>query len=184
VHRARLEFRAPSRSTLKIEEVLGQFGNAPEAGQTVVDLGAAPGGWTHAFLRRGCRVIAVDRAALRISGLNDLTGRLTHLREDGLRYRPQAGAAPVDWLLSDMLVPPGVALGLLRKWIERGWARRFIANVKLPQRHAYRALAPLESYLFGLTQVRAHIRQLHHDRREVTAWGTVSDPAPRSGASS
>jgi 23S rRNA (cytidine2498-2'-O)-methyltransferase len=161
---------------MKIEEALDEFGEAPRAGQCVIDLGAAPGGWSRAFLQRGCTVTAVDRARLRIADLDGLPGKLTHLPEDGLRFRPDPGQVPVDWLLSDMLVPPGVTLGLLRKWIEQGWTRRFVVNVKLPQRDAYRALAPLEAFLAEARGVTAEIRQLHHDRREVTAWGTVQAP--------
>ena len=181
VHHVGPGARAPSRSSMKIEEALEQIGEAPRAGQRVVDLGAAPGGWSQAFLRRGCRVTAVDRATLHIEDLDELAGKLIHLREDGLRFRLQTGQVPVDWLLSDMLVPPGVTLGLLRKWLESGWTRRFIVNVKLPQRDAYRAVAPLETFLRESPGVRASIRQLHHDRREVTVWGTLA-ASPRTKA--
>ena len=174
--------RAPSRSAMKIEEALEMFGEAPRPGQRVVDLGAAPGGWTLAFLRRGCRVTAVDRAALRIGsghaedGDGGWGGSLEHRREDGLRYRPPS---PVDWLLSDMLVPPGVTLGLLRKWIGEGWMGRFIVNVKIPQRHPFSAVRPIEAFLAQAPVSRAGIRQLHHDRREVTLWGCVDLPKAR-----
>jgi len=174
VHRAGLKGRAASRSAMKIEEALEEFEESPKPGQRVIDLGAAPGGWSEAFLRRGCRVTAVDRAQLRIQDLDGLPGALEHLREDGLRFRPSPAEAPVDWLLCDMLVPPGVAQGLLRKWIEKRWTRRFVMNVKLPQRHAYSAVAPMEDYLGHADGVKAQMRQLHHDRREVTAWGMVS----------
>jgi 23S rRNA C2498 (ribose-2'-O)-methylase RlmM len=174
VHHVGPGVRTPSRSSMKIEEALELFGESPQAGQRVVDLGAAPGGWSQAFLRRGCKVTAVDRAALQIDDLDELAGKLVHLREDGLRFRPQTNQTPVDWLLSDMLVPPGVTLGLLRKWLESGWTRRFIVNVKLPRQEAYRSVAPLEAFLSDSPGVRASIRQLHHDRREVTAWGTVT----------
>ncbi|MCZ6748523.1 MAG: hypothetical protein O7D96_04465 [SAR324 cluster bacterium] len=162
---------APSRSYLKIEEALAAFGEAPRAGQRVVDLGAAPGGWSYAFLKRGCRVTAVDRAALKLPSSEAYAGAVTHLREDGLRYRPER---PVDWLLSDMLIAPGVTLGLLRKWIGRGWARRSIVNVKLPQREPYAALRPLERFLGEAGLAGGALRQLYHDRREVTAWGHIA----------
>jgi 23S rRNA (cytidine2498-2'-O)-methyltransferase len=164
---------------MKIEEALALFGESPRAGQRVVDLGAAPGGWSYAFLRRGCRVTAVDRAALKLGSPDRWGGTLEHRREDGLRYRP---AAAVDWLLSDMLVPPGVTLGLLRKWIGQGWTRRFIVNVKLPQKEPYAALRPLEQFLEREPGVEATLRQLHHDRREVTAWGRVRSAAPQPAA--
>jgi 23S rRNA (cytidine2498-2'-O)-methyltransferase len=173
---AHVRGRAPSRSYMKIEEALALFGESPRPGQRVVDLGAAPGGWSYAFLRRGCRVTAVDRGALKLGSSGEWGGTLEHLSEDGLRYRPPA---PVDWLLSDMLIPPGVTLGLLRKWIGQGWARRFIVNVKLPQREPYAALRPLLEFLESVPVARLGLRQLHHDRREVTAWGRIEARSAR-----
>lgn len=177
VHRMRQDPAAPSRSYLKVEEALERLGEPPRAGQRVIDLGAAPGGWTYAFVRRGCRVLAVDRGPLRLRRDGEGAGSWTHVRADGLRYRPEADWMPVDWLVSDMLVPPGVTLGLLRKWVERGWMQRFIVNVKIPQHDPYVALAPLERYLHERLGWGAHLRQLYHDRREVTAWGRVPGAA-------
>ena len=183
VHRMQPAPGAPSRSYLKIAEALDLFGDAPAPGQRVIDLGAAPGGWSYAFLAKGCDVIAVDRGSIKIRGMDDLPGRLTHLREDGLRYRPPEPWVPVDWLLSDMLIPPGVTLGLLRKWLERSWMQRFIVNIKLPQRNPYRALEPIARFLDDAVGSGAGLavgmRQLYHDRREVTVWGRVTSQSPQ-----
>ncbi|HEX7927769.1 MAG TPA: SAM-dependent methyltransferase, partial [bacterium] len=69
VHRMPQDALAPSRSYLKVEEALdvmrqSGLGGSPRPNETVVDLGAAPGGWTWAFLKRGCRVQAVDNGPL------------------------------------------------------------------------------------------------------------------------
>ncbi|MDH4120574.1 MAG: hypothetical protein OEV94_02565 [Deltaproteobacteria bacterium] len=166
---------APSRSYLKMEEALDLLADPPRHGQKVVDLGAAPGGWSYAFLKRGCRVLAVDRGPLKISGIDQLPGQLTHLREDGLTFTPPKGWLPADWLVSDMLVAPGQALGLFRRWVEERRMKRFVINVKLPQKHPAAALMPLEAYLAKLSGRRAfgRLRQLYHDRREVTLVGRL-----------
>src|SRR6185437_10472545 len=52
----------PSRAYQKLEEAFAWLGRAPRAGETCVDLGAAPGGWTATLLKRG------PRAALRAAG--------------------------------------------------------------------------------------------------------------------
>ena len=165
---------APSRSALKLEESWLLSGWRPGVRETVIDLGAAPGGWSHACLRRGCRVMAVDNASLRLQHVEELPGELTHLRADGLRFRPPASWLPVDWLLADMLIPPGVCLGLLKKWIGNGWMRRFVVNLKLPQREPLAALAPVREYLAGVPGLRWRMRQLYHDRREVTVMGAIT----------
>lgn len=176
---------APSRSYLKIEEALLVMGAMPRHRQTVIDLGAAPGGWSYAFLRRGCRVMAVDNGPLKIKGLDEMPGTLEHRREDGLRFRPPASWLPVDWLLSDMLISPGLCLGLLRKWLDAGDARQFVVNIKLPQQDPLVALRPVWDYLDGLKKkgrAQWRMRQLYHDRREVTLMGEMQLPAGKTSA--
>ncbi len=82
----------------------------------------------------------------------------------------------MDWLLADMLISPGVCLGLLRKWLGNGWARRFIVNVKLPQRNPLPALQPLRDYFAKERGLRVSLRQLYHDRREITVMGERTPP--------
>lgn len=169
VGRYRLDPRSPSRSYLKIEEAFALLGVEPRAGERVVDLGAAPGGWTLAFLRRGCRVTAVDHGAMRIPA--EYADRLTHRRENGLTFGLQDGQPPVDWLACDMLIPPGPALGLLRRWVGGKLARRFICNIKIPQQHPWVAIKPVDDWLRSQKGLRYRIRQTYHDRREVTVMG-------------
>jgi hypothetical protein len=186
VHRMPADPLAPSRSYLKIEEALDVMAfdlriAAPRPPESVVDLGAAPGGWTWAFVKRGCRVFAVDNGPLKLRGSGDMGGEAVHLREDGLRFRPQDHVrTPVDWLLSDMLIAPGVALGLLRRWIAGGWARRLVVNLKLPQTDPLVALAPIQDYLRSVPGLRFRLRQLYHDRREVTLMGELKVETKRS----
>jgi 23S rRNA (cytidine2498-2'-O)-methyltransferase len=173
VHRKPFDPLAPSRSYLKIEEAFDVLGEEPRPGQRAVDLGASPGGWTYAFLKRGCRVIAVDRGPLRLQGdFRDDRG-VEHVLRDGLSYAPPRPWVPVDWLASDMLQPPGRVLGMLRRWFDGRWMRRFVVNVKIPQDHPWTALAPLAEFLEGQRGLEFRVRQLYHDRREVTVVGTL-----------
>lgn len=176
IHRMPFDPRAPSRSYLKIEEVFERMGQAPKPRQRVVDLGAAPGGWSYAFLKRGCQVLAVDHGPMKIKEHSDTGGQLVHLRENGISFRPPVDWAPVDWMVSDMLIPPGQTLGMIRKWLEESLARRFVFNVKLPQQHPYPVLKPIEDYLRLIPSLRFQMRQLYHDRREITVFGTCSGP--------
>jgi 23S rRNA C2498 (ribose-2'-O)-methylase RlmM len=167
--RQRFDALAPSRSYLKMEEALGRIPEQPQAGQRVIDLGAAPGGWTYAFLKRGCYVTAVDHGPMKLPDHQPGWGTVEHLRENGITYEP---STEVDWLVADMLIAPGVALGLLRRWLASGRARRIICNIKLPQEQAYQSVKPVEDLLRGQSRYSWSIKQLYHDRREVTvmAW--------------
>jgi 23S rRNA (cytidine2498-2'-O)-methyltransferase len=166
----RLKFprAAPSRSTLKLEEALLTLLDEDERerwlrpGMRAVDLGAAPGGWSYQFVRRSIRVTAIDNGAMDRSLLD--SGLLEHRREDGFRYRP---AKPVDWLVCDMVEQPRRIAELVAHWLQHGWCRHAIVNLKLPMKKRY------EEVQACLTLVRAAVgtvraKQLYHDREEIT----------------
>ncbi|MEX0732815.1 MAG: 23S rRNA (cytidine(2498)-2'-O)-methyltransferase RlmM [Aquisalimonadaceae bacterium] len=172
---------APSRSTLKLDEALQVLLNADERqallepGNTAVDLGAAPGGWTWQLVRRSIRVTAVDNGPMQ-DALMD-SGLVEHLRVDGFRYRPPR---PVDLLVCDMVEKPGRITRLMRQWLERGDCRAAIFNLKLPMKQRYRAVRECLELLPERTSTGQHLdvrcRQLYHDRDEVTV--AVAPRAP------
>lgn len=171
IRRMKMDPVAPSRSYLKMEEALSYLGIEPESGQTVVDLGAAPGGWSWSFLKRGCHVTSVDNGPIKIENPGVYGGQLEHVRLDGITFIPDA---PVDWMVCDMLIPPGQVIGMLRKWIEKRLARHLIFNVKLPHQEPYAGLVPLMNYLEDTVGDALRLKQLYHDRREVTCFGTLN----------
>lgn len=169
IARMRDDPRAPSRSYLKIEEAFARMGLEPTPGQTAVDLGAAPGGWTLALAKRGCHVIAVDNGPLRLPPPEAGWGRVDYVRANGITFEPRQ---PVDWLVADMLVAPGVVLGLLRRWIGQRLLRQCVVNVKIPQADAYAAVAPIAQYVQSQgSGFSVQLCQLYHDRDEITVMG-------------
>jgi 23S rRNA (cytidine2498-2'-O)-methyltransferase len=153
----------PSRAGLKLEEAWAWLGLWPSAGETCVDLGAAPGGWTARALHHGARVVAVDRAALAPEVARN--PRLRHLRESAFAYRPEE---PVDWLLCDMAWRPLEVAALLARWGQQGWAVHLVANLKLPMRDKVETLARARGLLEEAGWKALRMRQLYHDRDEVT----------------
>lgn len=166
--RQRFDSLAPSRSYLKMEEALDRMQVTPSPGERVIDLGAAPGGWTYAFQKRGCEVIAVDHGPMKLPAPQPGWGTVQHVHANGITFEPPDAWAQIDWLVADMLIAPGVALGLLRRWLENGRAHRIICNIKLPQERPYQAIRPIKHLLAQQTRYKPMIRQLYHDRREVT----------------
>lgn len=162
---------APSRSYLKVEEAYGVLGVEPRRGDTVADLGAAPGGWSYSAARRGARVVAVDRGPLKGSALGH--PRIEHRREDAFRFRPAAGEV-FDWLFCDLLEEPHHVLhDLVQPWLEQGWCRRFVINLKFgrvdPLALLQELRAPASPFAAHAAAVR--IRHLYHDREEFTVVG-------------
>jgi 23S rRNA (cytidine2498-2'-O)-methyltransferase len=175
IARLRMPGAAPSRSVLKLAEALPLFLGDREhtllrPGLRAVDLGAAPGGWTWLLAQRGVRVTAVDNGALARTLLDD--SLVEHVRADGLSYRPRR---PVDWLTCDIVEQPAKIAAVVGGWIADGAARRALFNLKLPmkRRHeeVFRCATIIDERLrrAGVAYELA-IRQLYHDREEVTAY--------------
>jgi 23S rRNA (cytidine2498-2'-O)-methyltransferase len=164
---------APSRSYLKIEEAYGVLGAEPGPDETVVDLGAAPGGWSYSAARRGARVIAVDNGPLKGGALGH--PRIEHRREDAFGFRPAPGEV-FDWLFCDLVEEPHHVLrDLAGPWLGRGWCRRFVINLKFGRTDPLELLQELRAAASPFMQSAAdfRIRHLFHDREEFTVVGNV-----------
>ena len=165
--------QAPSRSYLKIEEAYVVLGREPVEGETVVDLGAAPGGWSYSAAKRGARVIAIDNGPLKGGALDN--PRIEHRLEDAFRFVPATGQT-CDWLFCDMVEEPHHVLRhIVEPWLERGWCRYFVVNLKFGRVDPVALLQELrqpdsilQRYAPGV-----RIRHLYHDREEFTLTGEV-----------
>ena len=163
--------RAPSRSYLKAEEAYAILGREPAAGESVVDLGAAPGGWTYSAARRGARVLALDNGALKGDARHP---GVTHLEMDAFTFKPPG---PVDWMFCDVVDEPERVLDLLARWLDEGWCRRFIVALKFGRHDPLRLLTRARALKPRTSVLR--IRQLFHDREELTLMG--ERPLPTRG---
>ncbi|WP_018864383.1 23S rRNA (cytidine(2498)-2'-O)-methyltransferase RlmM [Thioalkalivibrio sp. ARh3] len=165
---------APSRSALKLEEAWHTF--IPRAewdtrlaeGMQAVDLGAAPGGWTWQLVRRGMYVHAVDNGPMDAALM--ATTQVEHHRQDAFTWTPPN---PVYWLVCDIVDKPARVAARMADWLEAGWCREAVFNLKLPMKQRWQAARDC------LQQVRGRLdaagiphalqaRQLYHDREEIT----------------
>lgn len=167
---------APSRSALKLEEAIILFLSPAERasllcdGRTAVDLGAAPGGWTWQLLSDGLHVTAVDNGAL--APLVAAHPNVEHRSEDGFSFRPRQ---PVDWLVCDMVEQPNRVAVLMAEWLARGDCQRALFNLKLPMKKRQQAITECQQAIEEVLRATSRpytltIRQLYHDRDEVTAY--------------
>lgn len=161
----------PSRAYLKLWEAFTRLGICPQPGQTCLDLGSAPGGWTWVLAGLGARVISVDKAPLAPT-VAAMPG-VDHVRQSAFALEPQA-TGPIDWLFSDVICYPSRLLALVRRWRESGLVRNFLCTVKFQgdTDHAVaREFAAIpDSSLF----------HLHHNKHELT-W-MLGEKVPASGA--
>jgi 23S rRNA (cytidine2498-2'-O)-methyltransferase len=172
--RLKMPGKAPSRSTLKMEEAIHWFLHADrqtdliKAGMTVVDLGAAPGGWTWQFVQRECHVTAIDNGPMDDALLK--TGMVEHIKTDAFTYKPDK---KVDWLVCDMAERPLHVSRLIARWFTDKQCQNAIFNLKLPMKK--RLLSTQECIRLiekSLTQEKIkhsiQAKQLYHDREEIT----------------
>jgi 23S rRNA (cytidine2498-2'-O)-methyltransferase len=57
---------------------------------------------------------------------------------------------------------------LLGKWARNGWANQLVSNIKLPMKDKLPTVLRVRHTLEGAGWTRVRMRQLYHDRDEVT----------------
>ena len=146
----------PSRAYLKLWEALTRLGFWPGPGETCLDLGAAPGGWTWALAQLGARVMAVDKADLApaVAALSNVEVR----RESAFALAPER----VDWLFSDVIAYPARLLELVQRWIAAGAVRRVVCTIKFQGETDHNSAAAFAAIPGG------RVMHLFHNKHELT----------------
>jgi 23S rRNA (cytidine2498-2'-O)-methyltransferase len=146
----------PSRAYLKFWEACALLGRWPLPGDTCLDLGAAPGGWTWALAKLGARVTAVDKAPLdpEVAALPGVAVR----QESAFGMTPER----VDWLCCDVVAYPSRLLALLRRWLDAGAAGNIVCTIKF-QGDTDHATAEALAAIDG-----ARLLHLFHNKHELT----------------
>ena len=166
---------APSRSYLKVEEAFTVLGREPAAGELVVDLGAAPGGWSYSAAKHGARVLALDNGPLKGGALDNPL--IEHRRADAYGYRPGPGER-ADWLFCDLVDDPHHVLrNLIAPWLENAWCHRFVVNLKFGRVDPLALLREVRApdSVFSRLAPGTRVRHLYHDREEFTLVGELSE---------
>jgi 23S rRNA (cytidine2498-2'-O)-methyltransferase len=164
---------APSRSYLKVEESYAIIGREPGPGETVCDLGAAPGGWSYSAAKRGARVVAVDNGPMKGGALGNPL--IDHRRADAFGFSLGRDAA-YDWLFCDILEDPHKVLqSIVAPWLSGAWCRRFVINLKFGRVDPIALLGELRAADSPFSARASGVRILHlyHDREEFTVTGTL-----------
>ncbi len=149
----------PSRAYLKLWEALTRLGRYPKPGETCIDLGASPGGWTWVIQSLGARVVAVDKAPLdpAVVALPNV-----EVREQSAFALTPDEIGPVDWLFSDIICYPERLLRLVTAWIDSGRARNLVCTIKFQGETDFAAQA-------AFAAIRgAQVFHLHQNKHELT----------------
>ncbi len=161
---------APSRSYLKVEEGYRVLGYSPIENSLVVDLGAAPGGWSYSAARRGATVFAIDNGPLKKGALE--SEMIIHEKADAFKYKPKE---KIDWLFCDLVEQPNHVMQLIKEWLENKRCHSFVINFKFGHVNPVELIRELENNQHGLVRYtsRHAFVHLYHDRDEITFVGSV-----------
>ena len=149
----------PSRAYLKLWEALTRFGAMPQPGDTCLDLGASPGGWTWVLGNTGAQVTAIDKAPL---APNVTAMANVEWRQGSAFALDPAGFERVDWLCSDVICYPARLLKLVERWLATGKVRNAICTLKFQgetDHETARAFAAIPG---------SRLLHLHHNKHELT----------------
>ena len=149
----------PSRAYLKLWEACTRLGWYPKPGETCLDLGASPGGWTWVLAELGASVTAIDKAPLdpAITARPNVATR----QESAFALAPEK----VDWLFSDIIAYPDRLQALIQRWIAAEAPRHIVCTIKF-QGATDHATAETLSAIPG-----SRLFHLFHNRHELTfAW--------------
>jgi 23S rRNA (cytidine2498-2'-O)-methyltransferase len=157
-----------SRSEFKLEELFREYPvRLPEQGRAL-DLGASPGGWTRILRQHGLEVWAVDPADMDRSLMSD--PKVHHVRSTAGPFLA-TGELEFDVVVNDMRMDPDLSSQLMldaARTLRVGGL--IILTLKLTPNHPTEAVARALNSLNRWYDIEL-VRQLHHNRHEVTVVG-------------
>jgi len=157
------DFDAPSSAHRKLDEALAWLGKKPTFDDVVLDLGAAPGGWSYVAVREGAKVIAVDRGEMDPKLM--ASGKVIHVRKDAFAHAPLDEAT---FIVCDIIGEPHRTLDLLEQALGFGRVSAFVVTLKLKRPIDVSAIERGRALLAGLDGWQGRVKNLLNNKCEVT----------------
>lgn len=153
-----------SRAEHKLDEALRLFDISVHPGDRVLDLGAAPGGWSYLLAERGATVTAVDPAEL-----HPLVAKHPHVEHQHLRAEVMLWEEfAFDLVVNDMSLDPTDSARIMCAVAESVPPDTpAVMTIKLPTRYASRWEREARGVLDPVWRVAAS-RHLPANRQELT----------------
>jgi 23S rRNA (cytidine2498-2'-O)-methyltransferase len=149
----------PSRAYLKLWEIFMKLPSWPSKTETVMDLGACPGGWTWVLKSHAKEVYSVDKAPLASTLMNDK--KIIYLKESIFALDPKSWLH-IDWLFCDVICYPEKILQLIKKWLNAGFKGNFVFTIKFQGETNFSVIEELKS-ISG-----SKLEHLYHNKHELT----------------
>lgn len=151
----------PSRAYLKLWEWGWRADVLPKPGETALDLGASPGGWTWVLAKAGLQVYAFDRAALDLRLPKNVSERIHFAKSDAFQVTPE-NAPKTDWVFCDVIAEPKRTVELIEAWIPT--KAGLVFTIKFKGETDFDSISRLQKI------TGSHVRHLDVNKHEVTFW--------------
>lgn len=163
---------APSRAFKKLVESQKILKEKIQPGQSVLDLGASPGGWSYVALKAGAKVTSIDRSELRADLMKN--PNLNFEAADAFKYESKE---IFDWVVSDIICAPPRILELIDQWVKTKRCKNFAFTIKFKGHEDYQILSEFKKRLKGpeYRDYQCLIRQLNVNKNEVMVLGKKRD---------
>ncbi|MBP9838058.1 MAG: hypothetical protein KBC84_05035 [Proteobacteria bacterium] len=123
----------PSRAYLKLFEALTLLEKFPKTGDSCLDVGASPGGWTWVLDTLGAKILSVDRSELESSLMKKKN--ITFKKADAFSITPEDNK--FDWIFSDVICYPEKLLSWCKEWIASEKVSNMICTIKFQGESSY-----------------------------------------------
>jgi len=162
---------APSRAWTKVVESLAWAGVEVQPGDLVLEIGAAPGGSTLAFLERGARVVALDANPMDPG----IAARVTWIRRPAGAVAWEEIPRDVAWIACDANIAPARALAAVGRFVPafRRTLKGLLLTLKLNDDATVAALPGLLERVGRMGAVEVRAAQLPSHRGDLFAFGRM-----------
>ncbi len=151
----------PSRAYLKLWEWGWRTSELPKPGQTALDLGASPGGWTWVLAKAGLHVHAYDRSPLALKLPKPVMDRIDFKKGDAFQVTPE-NAPATDWVFCDVIAEPSRTVELIESWVST--RAGLVFTIKFKGETDFSAIDRLSRVPNSI------VRHLNVNKHEVTFW--------------
>jgi 23S rRNA (cytidine2498-2'-O)-methyltransferase len=124
-----LQMQTPSRAYYKIAEAFESFDLPFSDDEIVLELGSAPGGASQFLLNQGMKVVGVDPADMDEMILKNKNFK--HLRRAFETIESVDIPWEIDWIVSDVNLPPAVVLGQVHRFLKFLNPRGVVLTLKM-----------------------------------------------------
>lgn len=156
------------RAEFKIEEACKVFNVQISGGMRALDLGAAPGGWTHYLSRKGVFIDAVDPANLSEDVLK--LKNVKHHKMTAQEFAAIVSSSQYDIMVNDMKMDTNQSVDItceMSNQLRKGGI--CLMTLKLPKSGVMKRINTARKVL-GRRFETVKIRKLYYNRSEVTVY--------------